>query len=168
VVFGDKALESAIRAELRLPFGLLTQADLLQLRVLDARNLNISSLSGLEYCTNLTWLNLDTNGLSDITPLTRLSNLTYLNLEANDVTNIWPLSGLVFLKDLLLSGNEVWDLAALVANAEVGGIGYGSVVTLDKKSLVTSDDELPVDVAEDVNRLLQLGVTVIFTTETAK
>ncbi|MDQ1255985.1 MAG: hypothetical protein QG656_580, partial [Candidatus Hydrogenedentes bacterium] len=31
VVFADKALESAIRAELRQPFGLLTQADLLQL-----------------------------------------------------------------------------------------------------------------------------------------
>ncbi len=168
VAIPDKALESAIRAELGLPFGLLMDGELKRLKELDARSLAIRDLTGLEHCTNLTWLNIEGNAVSDITPLTPLGSLTYLNIESNDITDLWPLAGLFSLTDLLLSDNEVWDLAPLVANAENGGIGYGTVVTLSEGTLVDAQGEMSPATTDQIARLTAEGVTVVLTTTTNK
>ena len=61
VFFEDQNLEAAVRDELDHPFGFLTKADLLDMRELNAKGRNITDLSGIEFCTNLDWLDLDTN-----------------------------------------------------------------------------------------------------------
>lgn len=162
VYFADRALESAVRAELHKPFGPLTQQDLLSVINLDARNLGIRNLSGLEYCKNLAWLDLDTNTISNLKPLEQLgrpespfdSPLTYLNLDSNQITDIMPLAGLLNLRQLSLFDNQVADIQALVTNAENGGLGPGDSVILDAATL----NERAISV--DIPTLLAFGVNV--------
>lgn len=152
VFIGDRALESAIRAELRKPFGLLTEGDLLNVEALDARELNIRDLSGLEYCLNLQWLDLQGNKISNLKPLEQLgrptspfdSPLVYLNLNSNLVSDISPLVGLMNLQNLLLFDNPVPNIQALVTNAQYGGLGEGDTVVLDYNHLST--DAITVDI----------------------
>ena len=54
--------------------------------VLDASASNISDLTGLQHCTNLTQLYLYNNQISDISLLSNLTNLTDLSLEGNPLT----------------------------------------------------------------------------------
>ena len=129
VFLPDEGLETAVRATLSKPLGLLTAADLAKVTELDARNYGIRSLSGIEYCKNLSWLDLDTNQISNLKPLEQLgrpespfdSTLVYLNLDNNEITDITPLSGLLNLKELSLFDNQVADIGALVTNVEAGG-----------------------------------------------
>ncbi len=166
VAFRDKGLESAIRKKLVLPFGFLSKADLLELWELDGSERVIQDLTGLEHCTNLRWLDLEGNTISDITPLSTLKNLTFLSLASNDIRDLQPLAGLFYLKDLWLSNNEIMDLTPLVDNAEVGGIGYGTVIVLSEESLLTEDGEISAVIADQIDRLAELGVTVVVTTTT--
>ena len=53
---------------------------------LDASASNISDLTGLQHCTNLTQLYLYNNQISDISLLSNLTNLTDLSLEGNPLT----------------------------------------------------------------------------------
>jgi hypothetical protein len=129
VFLPDEGLETALRVTLSKPLGLLTAADLAKVTELDARNYGIRSLSGIEYCKNLSWLDLDTNQISNLKPLEQLgrpespfdSTLVYLNLDNNEITDITPLSGLLNLKELSLFDNQVADIGALVTNVEAGG-----------------------------------------------
>lgn len=155
VFLKDQALDQAVRYALGQPLGYLTRADLLRLTTLDARNRGIWSLDGLEHCENLTWLDLDTNRVADITPLAGLVNLTYLNLDSNEITDIGPLAGLRNLDGLSLFDNQIGDIQPLVANATNGGLGFGDYVILEQATL--SERALTVDVPA----LRELGVEVI-------
>jgi len=150
VFIRDEALEKAIRAEIGKPLGFLTEADLAEVVELDARSLGIQDISGIEYCKNLAWLDLDTNQISNLRPLEQLgrpespfeSPLVYLNLDGNVVTDITPLAGLLNLKQLSLFNNQVSDIGALVTNVEAGG-ALESVI-LDAKTL--SEEAINVDI----------------------
>ena len=146
VFFPDKALEGAIRTNLSMPLGLITTFHLLQIRTLDARNMGIRNLSGLENCRNLAWLDLDTNSISDLGPLEQLgrpespadSPLVFLNLDSNEITDITPLSGLLNLRQLSLFNNQVADIGPLVTNVQAGGALQSVILdakTLDDRSI---------------------------------
>lgn len=160
VIIKDAGLDRAIRAELGKPFGFLTRADLLELLTLDARNLGIRDISGLENATNLIWLDLDTNQISDITPLTPCVNLMVLNLDSNEIWDLTPLSGLFNLDLLSLFDNQVGDIGPLITNANNGGLGPGDTVVLDQATL--NDHALTVDVPA----LRARGVNVVLAVET--
>jgi hypothetical protein len=161
VIFHDANLERAVRQELGQPFGLLSRQSLLNVRTLDAKNLGIQDLTGIENCLNLEWLDLDTNRISDITPLAGLTSLMSLNLDSNDVFDIAPLAGLLNLDSLSLFDNQVGDIHPLLTNAANGGLGAGDVVILDKVTLSTT--ALNVDVpqlqASGVNVVLAVAAT---------
>lgn len=72
----------------------ITKEDLSKISVLNADDYDISSLKGLEYCTNLSFLSLSNNKINDLSPLKNLTQLTQLSLKNNNITNIAPLSGL--------------------------------------------------------------------------
>lgn len=80
---------------------------------LNASNANIISIEGAQYLTNLTWLYLYLNQISDISALFGASNLTRLELWGNQISDISALSGLTDLTRLLLSGNQISDISAL-------------------------------------------------------
>lgn len=154
----DRALESAIRAELGKPFGCITQTELLTVTELQAANLNIRDLEGIQYLGNLLILNLQGNAIQSITPLQDLRNLTFLDLGYNRVGNIQALAGLFFLEDLYLDGNPILNLSPLVANVNNGGMA-NAVVVLPDTILDGAGDPLPVFL-DDIQALQNAGVEV--------
>ena len=110
----DPNLRTAIEKALRLaPGDPITQAKMMTLNRLDARNANISNLTGLEVAINLTNLNLASNMVSDISRVATLTNLTDLNLANNMVSDLSPVAGLTNLTNLNLAKNAISDISAV-------------------------------------------------------
>jgi len=166
VIFPDESLETAIRTELRIPFGFITEGDMLALRSLDARDFAVRDLRGLEMARNLTSLDISNNqrlaGLvRDVSPLANLANLRFFDAENNDITDITPIAGMFNLDELYLAGNPVFNLGPLVANAENGGLGAGDTVSLTRGTLFDENDETSQIILDQLNRLVELGIDVI-------
>jgi Leucine-rich repeat (LRR) protein len=113
VEFLDANLEASVRAELKRPSGAITRNDMKKLHRLNAWNCGIKTLSGLEYATNLDWVNLARNQITDLGPLAGLTRLTSLELYCNRITDLTPLSGLTSLRLLTLSYNQITSAAAV-------------------------------------------------------
>ena len=120
----DANLRAVIEVALGKTSGAtITVSDMARLTRLEARNANISDLTGLEHATNLRSLNLgvelvegrliNSNLILDISPLTGLSNLTSLDLGSNNISDISLLTGLTNLARLNLSGNSISDISAV-------------------------------------------------------
>ncbi len=113
VTFPDPNLEAAIREAIDKPEGTILPSDLEGLTYFDASLKEITDLSRLEYCTNLTELYLAFNQISDISALYSLTNLSLLDLGGNQISDISTLSNLTNLTVLELSGNKISDISAL-------------------------------------------------------
>ena len=88
----DPDLRAAIAEQLGKASGaIITTADMATLTHLHARNIDISDLTGLESATNLTYLSLNDNNISDISPL-----VANTGLGSRDHVHLWgnPLSSL--------------------------------------------------------------------------
>jgi hypothetical protein len=112
-IFSDPNLEIAVREALNKPSGAISASELAGLANLTASDSGIRDLSGLQYCTNLTDLDLWHNQISDISPLGNLTNLTYLELGDNGISDISSLGNLTNLKYLSLQYNQVSDISPL-------------------------------------------------------
>ena len=103
----------------------ITPSEIATLTRLDAQNANISDLTGLEFATNLTSLNLghvyvrgrpiNSNSISNILPLAGLTYLTELRLGFNLIADISALAGLTNLTWLDLTGNSVSNIAPVAS-----------------------------------------------------
>ena len=102
----------------------ITADEMATLTRLEAKNANISDLTGLEGATNLKSLWLDgeevgqgtwrnSNSVSDLSPLAGLTRLEELDLWVNSVSDISPLAGLTNLKHLGFVGNNISDVSVL-------------------------------------------------------
>jgi hypothetical protein len=92
VTFADRQLEIAIRHEIGEYSGVLRRSDVAGIATLtDIGGTPIRHLSGLEYCTSLTRLDLDDNEIGDISALSGLTGLTLLSLKDNHIADIKPL-----------------------------------------------------------------------------
>ena len=109
----DKALQAAVAKALKLDVSQITKADMSRLTSLDGNNAGIASLAGLQYASNLSFLALGENQISDITPLQHLSNLSWLALGQNQISDVTPLRDLSNLQHLGLDDNHVSDLTPL-------------------------------------------------------
>ena len=89
-------------------------------------------MSVLTNLTNLTYLHLSDNAISDVSAISGLTSLEYLNLHINLISDISTLSNLTNLTDLYLSRNNVSDLSPLVANM---GLGEGDEIDLKNNPL---------------------------------
>ena len=116
---------------------------------LDAPHKGIGNLTGLEFATNLRFLNINNNLISDISPLSGLTNLHTLliavdfgkgkisdfsplaaltNLEVlsaighPQVSDISPLSGLTNLRRLSLPGPNILDLSPLSGLTKIASL----------------------------------------------
>ena len=76
VTFDDANLEAIIRQAIEKPSGDIRQSELDSITILEADQVEIGNITGLQYCTNLTSISLRGNDIQDISPL---SNLTSLN-----------------------------------------------------------------------------------------
>ena len=129
----DPNLRAAVATALgKLSSAPIVRGNMATLTRLDARNANISDLTGLEGATNLRTLNLGNNSVSNISSVSGLTNLTALELWGNNISDISPLAGLTNLQWLGLRGNNISDISSLAANA---GLGSGDTVDVQGNSL---------------------------------
>ena len=116
----DANLRAAIEGALKKSSGaIITPSEMatltrLDLPRLDARELPIGDLTGLEHATSLEYLGLSGNRISDISALSGLTSLTHLALAYNwRISDISALSGLTSLTFLSLSSRGISDISAL-------------------------------------------------------
>ncbi len=123
----DRNLRAAIETTLDIASGtpIIPLSLIATLTHLDAKNSNITDLTGLEHATSLTTLNLgaeyvegqgwiNSNSISDLSPLAGLTNLTELWLQRNNISDISAVAGLTNLTDLGLRYNAITDVSAVV------------------------------------------------------
>jgi hypothetical protein len=112
--FEDAKLELAVRAALSVGaqddltcglVGTVTQ--------LAGDNAGIVSLVGIQNLTNLVWLWLPNNSITDVTALSGLTTLATLNVDGSSIADIGALSGLTSLTFLRLEGNSITDVTPL-------------------------------------------------------
>ncbi len=153
VTFNDEALLGAVKTQWETATG-LTLSDPPQdmeladarFTTLDAHDLGISDLTGLQACTSLTDLNVGMNQISDITPLSGLIGLVkldvglgidllenetddfdYLLAGTNLIADIAPLAGLINLEYLSLIGNTgITSIAAISTMDNLTTLWLGS------------------------------------------
>jgi len=77
------------------------------LRWLTLGNNQISDISAVSGLTNLTWLALGSNQISDISTVAGLTNLDSLNLSNNQISDISAMAGLTNLTSLHLKNNQI-------------------------------------------------------------
>jgi len=140
VTFPDSNLETAIREAVNKPSGPIHASELARLASLTAFDSGIEYLSGLDYCTNLTDLDLWHNQISDISPLGNLTNLTYLELGDNGITDISPLGNLTNLEYLYLYSNQIDDISSVVnlTNLKILSLQYNQVNDISPLTNLTS------------------------------
>ena len=111
VTIPDAKLRAAIEDALGKARGApITVAEMAEMATLttfwEDTNAGISDLTGLEFATNLTKLDLWGNNITDISPLAGLTNLERLDLYVNNITDISPLAGLTNLEGLNLDRQQ--------------------------------------------------------------
>ncbi|MCH8215648.1 MAG: leucine-rich repeat domain-containing protein [Planctomycetes bacterium] len=112
VNFADANLKACVEAALNVSNP--TPTDMLALTELQVcRNKGITDLTGIEYATNLTDLDLQRNQISDISALAGLTNLDRLILSDNQISDISALAGLTSLTNLRLPDNKISDISSV-------------------------------------------------------
>ena len=113
VTFSDANFEQAVRDAISKPTGDVLHSDLEALTSLNANELSIADLTGLEHCTALTHLGLADNQLTDISQVQYCTVLTNLNLGTNEIVDISPLQHCTALTTLLANKNQITDITSL-------------------------------------------------------
>ena len=109
----DGDLERAIRDELKIsPDEAVTAGDLATLTSLLAGR-GIEDLTGIQFATNLTGLDLFSSDVVDLSPLAHLQGLTSLSMAYGVLRDLSPLRTLTNLRELSLNDNAVSDLEPL-------------------------------------------------------
>jgi len=116
IQFAEPELEQAVRdadGYTGLDTGSIYSKDVLGIIELYVESKKLTSIEGIQYLTNLTWLQFQDNQVSDLSPLQNLTNLTVLGFWDNQVSDISPLQNLANLTWLAFWGNQVSDLSPL-------------------------------------------------------
>ena len=157
VVISDANLRAVISDSLGKARGApITRADMATLRRIEARNANINNLTGLEFATELTLLDLggefvvdtiiNSNAITDLAPLQALTSLDTLDLDRNAITDIAALSGLTNLEWLSLGGNIISDsdisVLSGLTNLTVLYLHNGQISDIAALSRLTNLEEL--------------------------
>ena len=125
ITFPDPALETAVRNTIGIPGEDIYQSDLNAVYTFEAVGLDIEDLTGMEYWTTLTYLDLSDNNISDILYLSSLTSLGELNLSDNSISDISPLVGVLDSGDYLdvrsntLNHHAYTDDIPMLEDAEV-------------------------------------------------
>ena len=133
----DAGLRTAVEQELeKEPGATINSAEMEQIVSLTCEDCNIEVLSGLEYATAMTDLDLGDNvSIADLAALSGLTNLRRLLLFGNAITDTAPLSGLTGLTELDLDGNALTDVSSLSGLTGLAHLSVGSNALTDVSPL---------------------------------
>lgn len=146
ITIPDVGLRAVIEDSLNKARGeVITAAEMATLTRLEAPNSRVRDLTGIEYATELTVLNLgyvltnggrvNSNGISDLSPLSGLTGMKTLHLYTNDVSDLSPLSGMTDLRWLDVSNNLIWDISPLSTLTELRGLALNNNAISDLSPL---------------------------------
>ena len=153
------------------------------LTTLYIRHYKLRDLTGFEFASNLTTLNLgsgkignnwyNSNSFTDLTPLAGLTNLKELDLDTASITDLSGLEGLVNLTLLDLTINSVTDISALagltnLTELYLGGNTITDVSSLSNLTNLTTlylwgnpvEDTSPLCTLQDQNPDLELDIEI--------
>ena len=122
----------------------ITVAEMKMLDRLGYTDEGVSDLTGLEFASNLTFLQLSHNNIRDISPLAGLTKLSWLSFGSNNLTDISPLAGLTNLRILYLSHNNIRDISPLagLTNLEELGLESNNLTDISPLAGLTNLEEL--------------------------
>jgi len=114
----DLNLEILARYAIKYPKGELCTDKLMELDSLSRSGIGlknkVQSIEGIESCSNLTYLGLANESITDLAPLSSLIKLEYLNLNQNyTIEDISPIYNLTNLKTLIIYSNPITDISGL-------------------------------------------------------
>ena len=112
VYIPDANLRAAIAEVLgKSPNAPITVKEMERLKGLEAPNKGIQDLTGLQFATNLSRLDLDHNQVSNLSPIGGLIQLRDLRFPNNPISDLSTLKGLTNLTHLQFHGTSVSDLS---------------------------------------------------------
>ncbi|UHP10556.1 InlB B-repeat-containing protein [Listeria marthii] len=126
-IFPDADLAEGIRVELQKSSvtDVVTKEELESITNLTVVAKKIASIEGLEYLTNLEFLNLNGNQITDLSPLSNLTKLTEIYIGDNKISDISPLQNLTNVTNLYLKDNDISDLSPLANLTQMYSLRLG-------------------------------------------
>jgi internalin A len=121
----DENLRALFREVLSQPYGSVNLVELGTIVRLNGANRNIVDITGLEFCTNMNYVDLSNNQITDLNPLSKMysvalgTTLRDVNLKNNLITDVTPLVEITQLDTLNLAGNLIADLSPFYAEGRV-------------------------------------------------
>jgi len=111
----------------------------------------ISKLTGLQFCINLTILDLSNNDISDIDEISRCTKLTILDLSYNDIDDIKYLKPLEDLISLNLSNNSFDSVDSLKGHESLIDLDISNNYVDDLKPLLSIKNLQTLNIAGNPN-----------------
>ena len=143
----DANLRAAVRAALGIKTSTRITIDAMRdLITLNAAQLGITDLTGLEYATNLRSLSVGGNQISDLTPLAYLTSLRGLYIGQNLISDINPLANLTNLRRLGMLHNQIGDISVLAGLVNLKYLRLGGNPIADTSPLESLPNLSDVDI----------------------
>ena len=110
----DPNLRAAVAEGIRRsPDVPITASGMKRLRRIDLAGKGVRDLTGLQFATNVTWLHLIDNQISDLSPIAGLIELREIWARGNVLSDISPVRGLRNLTHLEFPGSPISDLSSV-------------------------------------------------------
>ena len=175
-LISNPIVEKKVREELKKPKGKLTKADLGKVKELHLVGNELTEVPrSLEHLTQLTYLGLNSNQLTDAKELAKFTQLTKLELANNKLGDLKGLEKLTELKELHLSINQLTNLKGLekLAQLTVLDLSNNQLANVDNlreltqlEKLLLSENELT-DV-KGLEKLTQLTLLTLHNNQLTK
>jgi Leucine-rich repeat (LRR) protein/putative cell wall-binding protein len=141
----DEYLKAAINKQLRRESGApIYRSDIEMIDSLTIPNAKITSLEGLQYASNLSFLNASGNKIKDIHPITGLTSLRMVYINSNEIEEISGVENLINLETLGLDSNRIKDITSLstMNNLKYLGLGFNGLTDIRSLKNLNNLEEL--------------------------
>ena len=169
VYIPDANLRAAIAETLgKTPGVVITAEDMATLTFFDAHEMDIQSLEGLQFATNLEEISLHENPLSDLSPVSGLTALKEIRLSGKSFSDLSPLAGLINLEGVGFWKTSVSDLSPLSGLTKLKWLEFKNSPVSDlsplaglinlKRLETYASKELDLSPLKGLKNLVRLGV----------
>lgn len=168
VEFNSAGFELAVRLSIDKMEGTIYSKELENIETLEANNLDITDINGIQFCTGIKGLNLSNNKIVDISYLESLKELRFIDLSSNQIVDISALSELDELENVVLYNNYIEDISPLKNHKKIDTLllylnrikDISAIGTIDNlKYLYLSDNEIDnIEVLKNNTELITLGL----------
>jgi len=125
--FDDEKLDQVVRETLNKDINdKVNLEELKEIKELNADNVGITNLNGIELLSELNYLYLNENNINDISVIKSLKKLVCLQIACNNIINISGLEELTDLKFLDLSRNKIKDITPIAGLRSLKHLNLGN------------------------------------------